>query len=80
MKTYQLKFLAWVFSAFLPPDDPDAERDDYYELLGVAPNANADDIKKAYRKRSLQVRQLCASFANVHIMCSFSCPVHLAPP
>ncbi|KAL9185317.1 hypothetical protein ACHAXT_003094 [Thalassiosira profunda] len=55
MKTYQLKFLAWVFSAFLPPDDPDAERDDYYELLGVAPNANADDIKKAYRKRSLQL-------------------------
>ncbi|KAL7538245.1 hypothetical protein ACHAXR_008416 [Thalassiosira sp. AJA248-18] len=57
MKTYQLKFLAWTFSAFLPPDDPDAEKDkvDYYELLDVATNANADDIKKAYRKRSLQL-------------------------
>mmetsp|Transcript_29195 Transcript_29195/g.53852 ORF Transcript_29195/g.53852 Transcript_29195/m.53852 type:complete len:705 (-) Transcript_29195:178-2292(-) len=56
MKTYQLKFLAWTFSAFLPPDDPDAEKEvDYYELLDVSRNANADDIKKAYRKRSLQL-------------------------
>mmetsp|Transcript_14016 Transcript_14016/g.29932 ORF Transcript_14016/g.29932 Transcript_14016/m.29932 type:complete len:584 (+) Transcript_14016:144-1895(+) len=56
MKTYQLKFLAWTFSAFLPPEDPDAEKEvDYYELLDVSRNANADDIKKAYRKRSLQL-------------------------
>ncbi|KAL7535814.1 hypothetical protein ACHAWF_005282 [Thalassiosira exigua] len=58
MKTYQLKFLAWTFSAFLPPDDPDAAKDDevdYYSLLDVSRNANADDIKKAYRKRSLQL-------------------------
>ena len=60
MKTYQLKFLAWTFSAFLPPkSDPySGETDqevDYYELLGVAKNANADDIKKAYRKRSLEL-------------------------
>lgn len=63
MKTYQLKFLAWTFSAFLPPDDPDNdnadEKDkdkvDMYELLDVPKNANAEDIKKAYRKRSLQL-------------------------
>lgn len=56
MKTYQLKFLAWVFSAFLPPDDPNSQNDeveDYYALLDVSKNANADDIKKAYRKKSL---------------------------
>lgn len=57
MKTYQLKFLAWTFSAFLPPDDTDdsEEKVDYYQLLDVPHNANADDIKKAYRKRSLQL-------------------------
>ena len=60
MKTYQLKFLAWVFSAFLPPDDPNEdaakeEKIDYYTLLDIPKNANADDIKKAYRKRSLQL-------------------------
>eukprot|EP00585_Thalassiosira_rotula_P009807 CAMPEP_0196157992 /NCGR_PEP_ID=MMETSP0910-20130528/45042_1 /TAXON_ID=49265 /ORGANISM="Thalassiosira rotula, Strain GSO102" /LENGTH=198 /DNA_ID=CAMNT_0041422783 /DNA_START=107 /DNA_END=700 /DNA_ORIENTATION=- len=56
MKTYQLKFLAWTFSAFLPPDDPDAEKEvDYYDLLDVTRAANGDDIKKAYRKRSLQL-------------------------
>jgi len=56
MKTYQLKFLAWTFSAFLPPDDPDAEKEvDFYELLDVRKNADADDIKKAYKKRSLQL-------------------------
>jgi DnaJ-domain-containing protein 1 len=55
MKTYHLKFLAWVFSAFLPPDDPNAQNEveDYYALLDVAKNAKADDIKKAYRKKSL---------------------------
>ena len=27
-----------------------AEKRDYYEVLGVQKNANADEIKKAYRK------------------------------
>ncbi|KAL3767971.1 hypothetical protein ACHAWU_005429 [Discostella pseudostelligera] len=57
MKAYQIKFLAWTFSAFLPPDDPstasNAEVVDCYALLDVPKNANADDLKKAYRKRSL---------------------------
>lgn len=55
MKTYQLRFLAWTFSAFLPPEDHDAKEVDCYELLDVRRNANADDIKKAYKKRSLQL-------------------------
>ena len=57
MKTHQLKFLAWVFSAFLPPDDPNSQDDekvaDYYALLDVPTTAKPDDIKKAYRKKSL---------------------------
>jgi len=60
MKTYQLKFLAWVFSAFLPQDDDDTNNnqeqcEDYYALLDVTNHAKADDIKKAYRKKSLQL-------------------------
>ena len=31
-----------------------AEKRDYYEVLGVAKNANADEIKKAYRKAAIQ--------------------------
>ena len=31
-----------------------ANKRDYYEVLGVAKNAGADEIKKAYRKLAMQ--------------------------
>ena len=64
MRKWQLQALAWTFSAFLPKDDDDdddadnnssPEQDDYYALLGIKRNASPDDIRRAYKKKSLQL-------------------------
>ena len=56
MRKYQLRILAWVFSAFIDDgDDPDAPSEDYYALLGIKKNATPDEIRRAYKKKSLML-------------------------
>jgi curved DNA-binding protein CbpA len=45
--------LVHLFSALLPPVDPD-ERS-FYDILQVEPNATNDDIRRAYKKLSLKL-------------------------
>lgn len=45
--------LAHVFSALLPPVDPN--EDDLYEILGLEKDATNDQIRKAYKVKSLKL-------------------------
>mmetsp|Transcript_4352 Transcript_4352/g.7786 ORF Transcript_4352/g.7786 Transcript_4352/m.7786 type:complete len:864 (-) Transcript_4352:80-2671(-) len=62
MRQWQLKALAWIFAALLPPRkaNDEAKHEDYYKLLGLEgvkdkSTVTQEDLKKAYRKRSLQL-------------------------
>ena len=48
-----LWLLVHVFSAVLPPVDPDEE--DYYQILGVSKNDEGSKIRKAYKTASLRL-------------------------
>mmetsp|Transcript_12574 Transcript_12574/g.36618 ORF Transcript_12574/g.36618 Transcript_12574/m.36618 type:complete len:758 (+) Transcript_12574:110-2383(+) len=48
-----LFFLVHVFSAVLPPVNP--EDRDYYDVLGLQRSATNEEIRKAYKKKSLQL-------------------------
>ena len=58
MNKLQLHLIAFFFRAFLPRKevDEDGTEEDatFYSALGVSPKATPDDIRKAYRKKSLQ--------------------------
>ncbi|CAJ1930563.1 unnamed protein product [Cylindrotheca closterium] len=45
--------LARLFSALLPPVDPN--EDNFYEILGLEKNATNEQIRKAYKKTSLRL-------------------------
>lgn len=46
-------FGSFLFSALLPPRDPNEKS--FYSILGVDSNAKDDEIRKAYRKKSLKL-------------------------
>eukprot|EP00934_Nitzschia_sp_Nitz4_P000771 Nitzschia sp. Nitz4//scaffold144_size56818//28793//30820//NITZ4_006537-RA/size56818-processed-gene-0.84-mRNA-1//-1//CDS//3329536516//771//frame0 len=53
MSEIKTRLLAYVFSAFLPPNDP--EERDFYEVLGISQDATNEQIRKAYKSKSLQL-------------------------
>jgi len=63
MNKVQLQTLSFFFAAILPPksfdgnldgEDNYTTKDSYYARLGVAKSSRAEDIRKAYKKKSLQ--------------------------
>ncbi len=67
MSRLQLHLVRFLFSAFLPPTDEVVSNEDYYVLLGVNRKCKPDDIRKAYKKKSLQYHpDKVAQFATAH--------------
>ncbi len=71
MNKIQLHLLSFIFAAFLPPKtsvNDGEEEEDYYTILGLAKNScSKEDIRKAYKKKSLQYHpDKVAQFARNH--------------
>ena len=55
MQKIQLHLIAFFFGALFPAKDDNEEgNDSYYKCLNISPEATPDEIKKAFRKKSLQ--------------------------
>jgi len=75
MNKITLRLLSFLFAAFLPPDEDDSTsngsgrksrgRQSYYERLGLQKACTVEEIRKAYKKKSLQHHpDKVAQFAN----------------
>lgn len=56
MVRFDLRFLLCCCNAFLrssASDAADSQEEDFYHLLDIERDASEDDIKRAYKKRSL---------------------------
>ena len=59
MNKIQLHLLAFIFAAFLPPkskrnNEGQEEGEEYYTILGLDKSCTSEQIRKAYKKKSLQ--------------------------
>lgn len=55
LNVFQLKVLAWIFEALLPPQKEHQENEtNYYEVLEVSKKATQEEIRRAYKKKSLR--------------------------
>lgn len=55
MNKIQLHLFAFIFAAFLPPKSSSSdEEENYYTILGLERSCKQEEIRKAYKKKSLQ--------------------------